>query len=284
MCIIITKPKYTSMPSNNTMRRCWNANPQGAGFMFTDPATRQVHGKKGFMKFEEFIKELSNPKMEKMNVVIHFRIATHGGINEKATHPFPVSGKTEDLNALSWSSRAGVAHNGIIPGYGSQKGLSDTQEWIKKVAASAGEHILHPGVLKVLEATIGSSRVAIMRRDKIVRLGAGWVLFKGCWYSNSGYKKPKYVQNKICIQEDGTFNFGKNTHTYPGWSRPVPKLPPITKSVPLGTIRVEPKPVSPIVPEPTGYGVTSYRRHEWCDGNCLGCTYNENGVCMVDTD
>lgn len=276
------------MPSKNTMRRCWNANPQGAGYMVSDPSTRMVIGKKGFMKFDDFMKELSDPKLDKMNVVIHFRIATHGGVNEKATHPFPVSDKTDDLNALAWTCRAGIAHNGIIPGYGSQKGLSDTQEWIKKIASSAGEHILHPGVLKVLESSMGASRLVIMRRDKVIRLGSGWVLFKGCWYSNSGYKKPKIVYynaqdwaNDTKVRND---YWKKQTERgWPGFNKKpateVKQLPVIQTTIPTTN-----KPVAPIKADSAGYGSRNDNYHKWCDGQCLTCAYNEKGICIIDVE
>lgn len=312
MCIVITKEKYVSMPSNNTLRRCWQSNPQGAGYMYTDPTTRQVIGKKGFMKLDDFLKELSNPKLEKMNVVIHFRIATHGGVNSAATHPFPVSDKTDDLNALEWTARAGVAHNGIIPSYGTQKGLSDTQDFIKNVLSKAGEHVLHPGVLKMTTAMIGSSRLAIMRRDKIVRIGNGWVKFKGCWYSNSGYKKvvyaPCYVTGKRFDRDDDTLYPGHasqwdqvsnvwNKNTYwdsrdKRWAALDDEKEKVTSR--LANIQNIPtflKPVEPIKVDSAGYAKADLEdddsvrsvafRPAWCKGPCDTCAYFDQGTCIV---
>lgn len=311
MCIVITKEKYVSMPSNNTMRRCWESNPQGAGYMYTDPTTRQVFGKKGFMKLDDLLKELANPKLEKMNVVIHFRIATHGGVNSAATHPFPVSDKVDDLNALEWTSKAGVAHNGIIPSYGTQKGLSDTQEFIKNVLSKAGEHVLHPGVLKMTEAMIGSSRLAIMRRDRIVRIGNGWVKFKGCWYSNSGYRKIVYAPvfaKKYGFEEDlpytGRTNqwdkldkrWDKNTYWDSKWSgmnmpKTTEKEVVTSRLADIQNIPIYEKPVEPIQPDAAGYvnldleddsiGSVAFRP-TWCKGRCLSdCSYYENGTCII---
>lgn len=283
MCIICTKPKYVTMPSTNTLRRCWESNPQGAGYMYTDPSTRLVVGKKGFMKLDDFLKELSDPRFDKLNVVIHFRIATHGGVNPQATHPFPLSGKKDDLNALQWVDRCGVAHNGIIPNFGTQQGLSDTQDFIKKVLSKAGEHVLHPGVLRVAESMIGASRMVIMRRDRIVRLGTGWVNFKGCWYSNSGYKKQKYAQY-------GTATTCGKDITYSGWPtnrawESMPNSYPAVQTKIGGYI----KGADPVVPEPTGYRelptATTYEKHpRWCDGKCTGCAYFEGGFCIIDEE
>jgi hypothetical protein len=264
--------------------------------MWTDPTTRKVHGRKGFMKLEEYLDFIHKMDFDKMNVVFHFRIATHGGVNAQATHPFPVSDRNAELNALTWEARAGIAHNGIVPGFGTKQGLSDTQEWISKVASKAGEHIMHPGVLKVLEATIGQSRVVIMRRDKIVRLGEGWTQFKGCWYSNSGYKKPAAV---VCYNRqwddwegDGKAWWKNNkTSKWSGYGSgsvlTLPPLPPATK---------EAEPVKSDV---------SYKDHVdaedkadkelqvmveknmrdfpgWCKGHCSTCGYLEDGFCIID--
>lgn len=273
MCIVITKDKYVKMPSNNTLRHCWEANPQGAGYMVTDPTSRMVIGKKGFMKLDDLLKELSDPKLDKMNVIIHFRIATHGGVNPQATHPFPLSGSHKDLNALEWINRCGIAHNGIIPNYGTLKGLSDTQEFIKNVASKAGEHILHPGVLAVLESMIGWSKIAIMRRDKIVRIGKGWVKFKGCWFSNGGYKAP--VVRTFTSMDEWTAEW-KATSS-PIVRKPIPVLDAI------GTI--PPFKVDPVICEPTGYRIDkNVKRPTWCNNHCLVCSYLEGGLCVMDED
>jgi len=291
MCIIITKEKHVLQPTDRVLKRCWDANPQGAGFMFTDPTTRKVHGFKGFMTFEKYTAALKQWPLERMNVVYHFRIATHGGISQQATHPFPLTFNTDDLNSTKWVNRAGIAHNGVIPGYGTKKGLSDTQEWIKSVASKAGEHIIHPGVLSVLEATIGNSRLAIMRRDKIIRLGKGWTLFKGCWYSNSGYKKPKaityYYPNGNKGWDGLDDDWWKNRRVYNG---------PITiqSTMPITNTLVHNKPVEPMRSD------VSYKDHialapvgsdveekmltypGWCKGQCATCGYFENGFCIID--
>ena len=310
MCIVITKDKYVSMPSNNTLRRCWQSNPQGAGYMYTDPTTRQVIGKKGFMTLDAFLKELSNPKLDKMNVVIHFRIATHGGVNDAATHPFPISNKVDDLNALEWTSRAGIAHNGIIPGYGTQRGLSDTQEFIKNVLSKSGEHVLHPGVLSMTTALIGSSRLAIMRRDKIVRVGGGWVQFKGCWYSNSGYKKQVSSKWASSPADPSTDAYGsgwkkgcywdvKTSKWVEGsrWDRENARWTTINKDdeviikpIVASSICTPQKEVEDVKPEPTGYDAPAPTarivsdRPSWCNASCGSCAYYDNGDCIISEE
>ena len=62
--------------------------------------------KKGYFTFKEFYKEYK-PHGDKQ-VLIHFRIKTHGPIDKNNCHPFLVN------NSL------GFIHNGIITGYGRQ--------------------------------------------------------------------------------------------------------------------------------------------------------------------
>jgi hypothetical protein len=88
-------------------------NPQGSGFMYAQDGKLII--KKGFFTFEEFLAEYSQVPPE-CPAAIHFRLATHGLIDEGNCHPFSVS---EDV---------GLIHNGVIPGFGMEH-LSDTRHY-----------------------------------------------------------------------------------------------------------------------------------------------------------
>ena len=49
MCIIVAKEIGIEMPSMETLERCFQANPDGAGFMWADG--KMVHIRKGFMEY-----------------------------------------------------------------------------------------------------------------------------------------------------------------------------------------------------------------------------------------
>lgn len=125
MCVIIVKPSGVEMPALHTLISCWNQNRDGAGFAWSDGAT--VHFHKGFLTFDSFLDAL---RAEKENIgdhalVLHFRWATHGGINQEMTHPFTcVSSKP--LTRLSGSVKMAVFHNGIIRDCYATETLSDT--------------------------------------------------------------------------------------------------------------------------------------------------------------
>ena len=90
MCIIIHKPKGKELDVA-TLKRCWNRNPHGAGFMFIQDGS--VYGNKGYMTYEDLTKGLADAgflKDEKLTkkhaVTIHFRLASHGSIKASNCH------------------------------------------------------------------------------------------------------------------------------------------------------------------------------------------------------
>lgn len=53
MCIIIVKNSRMDLPDKEILKRCWNKNPHGAGFMYN---YNDVVIKKGFMFLMIFMK------------------------------------------------------------------------------------------------------------------------------------------------------------------------------------------------------------------------------------
>ena len=56
MCIAIMKSANKKI-NKATLRRCYDANPDGAGFMYAED--KQLHVKKGYFTFKEFYKAVS---------------------------------------------------------------------------------------------------------------------------------------------------------------------------------------------------------------------------------
>lgn len=93
----------------------FKANDDGVGFMTVRGG--RVLGKK-FKEFEGFYQALREVP-RRFPIVVHFRLATHGGKGAEHAQPFPfpVVAKKE-LFALEWEAQAGVAHNGILSSFG----------------------------------------------------------------------------------------------------------------------------------------------------------------------
>ena len=171
--------------SKSTLRRCYDANPDGAGFMYAED--KQLVVNKGYFTFKEFYKEYK-PHGDKQ-VLLHFRIKTHGPINKDNCHPFLVN------------SGLGFIHNGIINGYGSNI-KSDTIEFnesiLQKIVSKHGNNSLFDDpMVELIENVIGYSKLVFLDRHgnyTIMNEKKGnWN--DGVWYSNMSWKKPEPIKH-----------------------------------------------------------------------------------------
>ena len=187
MCIAIVKPLGKELPSKEILRTCWNNNPDGCGFMYNDGKNVIIH--KGFTKFKGFYKYLKKldqqVDLKDKDVVLHFRIATSGGVNRECTHPFPVTKSITEMKKLDNVCEYGFAHNGIIQGYGS-KDYSDTMEYISSIIANIHDLDNSEELINAL-AYDNASRFAVLTKDNF-ELGGKWEEDKGLYYSNDTYK------------------------------------------------------------------------------------------------
>ena len=190
-----------------TLRRCYDANPDGAGFMYAED--KQLHVKKGYFTFKEFYKEY-RPHGDKQ-VLIHFRIKTHGPINKDNCHPFLVN------------SGLGFIHNGIISGYGSNT-KSDTIEFnesiLQKIVAKHGNNSLFDDpMVELIENVIGYSKLVFLDRHgnyTIMNENKGnWN--DGVWYSNMSWKKPEKVKSNNFLTYPYQRNLPSNHHKVGDW-------------------------------------------------------------------
>ena len=190
MCIAIIKPKGYAIPTKEMLKRCWDNNPNGGGFAFNNGESVEIH--KGFMKFKEFYKFLINTskKHDLVNndLVLHFRIATSGGVNPECTHPFPISHNLNDLKLKSCKCDKAFVHNGIISGYGG-KDYSDTMHYIINVISNIHDLANSEILLDSLACEHGS-RFMVLFKDGFIK-GGKWVEDNGIWYSNETYKAEK---------------------------------------------------------------------------------------------
>ena len=196
MCIAIYKPAEQNFPSKKTLQRCFEANPDGAGYMFAH--RNAVHIRKGFATFKAFWRDLRDIRAKVTDTpafVLHFRISTQAGVRADCTHPFPLSRKMDDLRALHATADIGIAHNGIITltshGYNKTITYSDTMEFITDYAARLikGRDWYTDPDLRGVIADLADSRLAILDGGGHCELlGSGWQEDRGCWYSNASYK------------------------------------------------------------------------------------------------
>ena len=201
MCIIAYKAAEQNFPSKKTLHRCFDNNPDGAGFMYNASGT--VYIKKGFTTFNSFWKTLRSVREEYgdyIPYVMHFRISTQAGTRPDCTHPFPLSKHMKDLRLLDTSAKFGIAHNGIISltsewGYKKEITYSDTMKFVTDYLSLIIKNknwYKSEDTKQLIEKLMGSSRLAVLDdTGHCELLGSGWVEHNGIWYSNSSFMNEK---------------------------------------------------------------------------------------------
>lgn len=197
MCIAIYKPKGKEI-SKDTLKTCHEANPDGGGFMFNHENT--LHVQKGFMRFNDFWASYNKINSVKYDMLIHFRIKTHGAISKANCHPFLVS---EDI---------GFIHNGII-NIKTKGTESDTMAFNERILKNIDDLrtvIKSKGIQDLIADYIGSSKLVFLdnRNDfTIINEDLGtWN--KGSWFSNDSFNSCAY--DTFAFNKDYQYEINQN--------------------------------------------------------------------------
>lgn len=179
MCIaILNTPKQ--ILSKETLNNCWINNGDGAGMLYIQDGKLTVFKElDSFKKYYNHYKD-AKKKNKKSWFVLHFRISTHGKVNETNCHPFLVN------------DSLGFVHNGMIYGLERSTELSDTYLFNQTILKGLPQGFEHNEAIKnLLDSFIDGSKL-IFLNDKnewsIVNESAGhWA--DGNWFSNRTYEK-----------------------------------------------------------------------------------------------
>jgi hypothetical protein len=228
MCVAILNTKGTTL-KKEILKNCWLNNGDGAGMLYSDDRGNMLIHKemKDFESFYEKYIDVKRTHGKKRNVVLHFRISTHGKVNLDNCHPFLVD------------DNLGFVHNGMIYDVPTSKDYSDTYMF--------NEHILKklkPGfeydevMLEMIELYIGagSKLIFLNARDEwaIVNERAGhWNM--GCWFSNSSYKQvndwvdfggtKKYkTQSNYPISNYASYGWTPKNDDFKDWETPTQSM------------------------------------------------------------
>lgn len=200
MCIAIGSPMGVTPPSIETLKKCWDNNPDGAGIAYNFKG--QVKIIKGFMTWEGFEaawKELSNRlDLTKRALLIHFRIATHGGIHPECCHPFPIVSDEGTIKKLECESEYAVVHNGRISLTSqdtySRVHMSDTMVFIEKYLSKLASNynwFMNKTNMELIYDMI-DSKMAIISGNGLIRFTTGFEKgADGNFYSNTTYKEDR---------------------------------------------------------------------------------------------
>lgn len=167
MCVIIIKPAGVEMPSEQILRQAYRANPDGCGFVSDTNYYRTMN----FDKFMKKLKKCSNDE----NVIIHFRLATHGSVRLGNCHPFT------DRKGLYF------AHNGIlnVAPYGD---MTDSETaFIRHISPACRKFGYKSKKFdEICKCIAGGSRFAFLKNGVIKTIGE-YYKYKGCMYSNTRF-------------------------------------------------------------------------------------------------
>lgn len=180
MCVIVTTPGRVHRPTLRQLELCEAENPHGSGVAW-------LTGKR-----VEYIKGLRACEIHKLltgidgPAIVHFRIASVGGVRADLCHPFPVthradlrrSGRARSVlfHNGTWSEwRQAVEHFGLRFG---REAVSDT-----RVAASLVSRFGFDWLKRW-----DYCRWAMLSKNGIQRIGS-WTKLGCCHYSNTHWRR-----------------------------------------------------------------------------------------------
>lgn len=185
MCIaILTKPG--KVLNADVFKRCWMFNRNGFGMAFVNGIDGNVEIDKGWMTVDNALRQYhriaEDRKCADRPMLLHFRAATVGGINEENCHPFKVKGGAMIHNGTFW-------HDAL-------SAKSDS-----RILAEMMHNELHyanlVGHKEAFDKAFGYNRVAFLFKEgKYVIISEKYSGGTGqfgqwkddIWYSNGGWK------------------------------------------------------------------------------------------------
>ena len=195
-------------------------------------SNKKVIIEKGFMKFNDFYNRLIecdlHHNLKKSTLIIHFRVATSGLVDNGNCHPYPITNNINLLRKTEIECEIGVAHNGVIREYnGKDNILNDTQMFIIEViddliANTKKEYYKSKTFKKIMESMINGSRLVLLNTaGEIIKIG-NWIEENGLYFSNdkyktsnalksSKYRKAQIFENELKYLED---DFESNDNFY----------------------------------------------------------------------
>ena len=200
MCIILSCDPHCR-PDAETLRRCWDSNPDGGGVMWCEGGKVEIV--KGLMTFRDLLAAVDYAP-DDSPLVVHMRIGTSGGYGAEVTHPYPITSKIDALHALDVESTYGIAHNGVLP-YPTDDaaGISDTVYYVQHVVAKiatkksvrkrGGICQCHTAKRRLADTSKGSRLALLDYMGNVLLVGHGWqTVTTGIQASNGTWRTPRW--------------------------------------------------------------------------------------------
>ena len=209
MCIAILNKQGTVL-TKSTFMNSWHNNPDGGGLLYALKGRLHTFKsmKKGIMYKEYERIRKAHPDID---IILHFRIGTHGANDETNLHPFLVNDKL------------GFVHNGIISQTAAKLGKddkrSDTNLFNEELKRLPDNFVDNEGIMNLIKGYIGTGSKLIFMDNlgnyRIVNEMAGHWNSEN-WFSNDTYS---YDWNDRLLEYEGLFKEKKGKYKkYKGYS------------------------------------------------------------------
>lgn len=193
------------MPTEQILHNCAETNRDGIGFAFNIPGDKVIIVK-GFVNVKKLLRMLATFNIGKEhNLLIHFRLATHGQKDAGNCHPFPLTNNFEDMRKLHGVCDVAITHNGVFGGMKASDKYSDTMKFVGGILASQEivSNLESRSVVELIRGYCGfSSKLAFLRPEGIFTIGEFHtdkdIMYSNKQYERWGYNSNDYLSTKYC--------------------------------------------------------------------------------------
>ena len=218
MCLIVVKPHDVELPPEKYLRFGANRNSDGGGLAYLKKGTKVIKLKKDFENTDELIDYMKANVAKEDDLIIHFRIATHGEKDAGNRHPFPLSKDEDELRSTELECTEIAAHNGVLTQYSraDDTKLSDSQRFIADVLSdnSVKKNLKSDGIQMLINDFLGGDRLVVLKNNRHLLLFGEFHEEDGISYSNTGYKPYTTTYPPYDNTRPGTYHSGV-VHPYP---------------------------------------------------------------------
>lgn len=199
MCVIAMKPEGSTL-TKEVLKKMWERNSDGAGFVGRINKDSEWVFKKGIMTYDEAERELEPYLNSDAKLVVHFRIKSKGDISPEMTHPFNF--------AKNDSEKRFLFHNGTVRLFTGVNGCSDSSglaDMIKPVNSKSVSRILE----HLVKEKFGRFVTFVQKDGKDAQINiyedeeSKWQ--DGIWFSNLKHEE----ETKVVV-----YNYNNSTNNH----------------------------------------------------------------------
>jgi len=194
MCIAIYNPASSDPISRERLHTCHNNNKDAMGMMWIEDGKIAMH--KQLTDFTSFWdKYLQVKSTLGTNIVLHFRIGTHGANTLANCHPFYIS------------DEMAFCHNGIISqcaSHNDKRKRSDTRIFRDQILKQLPRRwYKNPAIQALLEHYLRGDKAIFMHRNETV-----WLYGQGIWEDKSWFSNSSFRQVVVYNKRSSGYNLG----------------------------------------------------------------------------